>query len=582
MKFSKVSQLHKAICLLFSFTLPFFSPLNASAVALNDDDVVMKAMIDEMERSLHRLKLDGHPPPYFLSYDTSESDRVDMIASLGAMISRNRNHWRTMDPAVRVGSYVFDNSKFYGDSTNSWSSSTMPIDNNYEALRRKIWLSTDADYKKAVEVLEEKRAHLKRNNIDDKLDDFSKVEPEVSVDSRRRLKMDEQVWAERIKKISAIFREYPAIQLSTATLKVNLCNRNFVSSEGAKIVDVTEDWVIVLAASTQSKDGERIKDMEVIGGHKESDLPSVEQIEQKARLLAERLTSLQNAPLIDDYDGPVVFEGQAAAQFMEQVLCENLASQPEAITSGYAPSRNSPLAEKIGRKILPRALTVVDDPFAKDLDGQVLFGCYTFDIQGVRARRVILVAKGVLKSLCTDRTPTKYSQHSNGHSNGYSGSTSIVFIESDSKKTDADLIARGTELAKEAELPYFLIVKRMLDPNAKAMLVLPDATVSDVPVAGESSINLPKPIFLVKHWIDTGKEEIVRSARFEPITIRVLKDIDMVGGDSKPTLMGRGTDNYTHLICPSFLVKSMEVDKDSSQRDKVPILESPSLSSVGK
>ncbi|MBC7996321.1 MAG: hypothetical protein IAF58_00150 [Leptolyngbya sp.] len=570
----------KSVWLFLCLLLPFINSAQAIAVAVDDDDVVVKAMKDEMERSLTRLKLDGHAPPYFLSYDTSESDRVDMIASLGAMVTRNRNHWRSIDPTLRVGSYVFDNSKFIGDASNSWSQSTLPIDNNYEAMRRKLWLSTDTDYKKAVEVLEEKRAHLKRNNIDDKLDDFSKEEPEISLESRRRLKIDEQIWSERIKKLSSIFREYPAIQLSTANLKVNLCNRNFVSSEGTRIGEVTEDWVIVLAASTQSKDGERIKDIEVIAGHKESDLPSMESMEQKARLLADRLTTIQNAPVIEDYDGPVLFEGQAAAQFMEQVLCENLASQPESITAGYSQARTTSLAEKIGRKILPRALTVVDDPFARELDGQALFGCYTFDSQGVRSRRVILIAKGVLKSLCTDRTPTKYSQHSNGHSNGFSGSSSIVFIQSDSKKTDADLLERGKELALEAELPYFLIVKRMLDPNAKTMLVLPDATVSDLLSISESSINLAKPVCLVKHWVDTGKEEIVRSARFEPVNIRILKDIEMVGGDSKPSLMGRGADSYTHLICPSFLVKSMEVDKDNGQRDKVPILESPAISST--
>ena len=153
-----------------------------------------------------------------------------------------------------------------------------------------------------------------------------------------------------------------------------------------------------------------------------------------------------------------------------------------------------------------------------------LFGGYHFDVQGVKASRVSMIEKGVLKALCTDRSPTKYSKHSNGHSNGFGGSTSLTFITSDSKRTAADLMARCKELARDAELPYFLIARRLLDPTGAPLLQMPDSQ-SSVSTSSDASI-LPKPIILVKHWVDSDKEELVRSARFEPITVRVLKDID--------------------------------------------------------
>lgn len=549
--------------------------------AMPVEETVMKAMTDEMERSLSRLRIDGHSAPYFVSYDSSETDRFEVGASLGVLTGRSHTRWRTLEPSVRVGTYEFDNSKFYGDAPSITGSSGLTIDNNYDAFRRKIWLVTDTDYKSGVELLEEKKAHFKRNNIDNKFNDFSKEEPEVSISKPRQLKVDEAVWIDRVKKLSAIFREYPYIQLSLVNFKASVCNRTFASSEGVRIVDDTEDWLLTIAASTQAKDGERIKDMEVMVGFKESELPPFEEMERKARELAARLKTLQELPVIEDYDGPVLFEGQAAAEFMEQIVCDKLASQPESLSSDTVSLRNNPLAEKIGKKILPRQLTVVDDPFVREFKGSPIFGGYNFDVQGVRAKRVVLVEKGVLKALCSDRSPTKFSQHSNGHSNGFYGSSSVVFITSDSKNTNEDLVARGKELAKDADLPYFLIARRLLDPNAAPMLQMPDSN-STVVSTSDSSTVLPRPLILVKHWVDTDKEEMVRGARFEPVTMRILKDIDMVGNEEQATLMGRATENYTHLVTPNFIIKSMEVTKDTSAREKPPVLENPLTESISK
>lgn len=560
----------KKLALLVLASLMVLPP---EAFAVGVEETVMKSMVDEMDRSLKRLRLGGHPLPYFISYDSTETDRFEATASLGYLTGRSHTRWRSLEPTVRVGDYVFDNSKFYGDAATSGGSAGLTIDDNYDAIRRKIWLATDSDYKTAVELLEEKKAHYKRNNIDNKFDDFSKEEPVISISKSRPLVVDESMWSDRVKRLSAIFREYPNIQLSLVNLKASVCNRCFVSSEGGRIVDDTEDWILTLAASVQAKDGERIKDVEVMVGHKEEQLPPFEEIEKKARQLADRLGNLLVAPVIEDYDGPVLFESQAAGEFWEQMICDNLASQPESLSADTVSVRSNPFAEKIGKKVLPRPLSVVDDPFATEYNGAPLFGGYHFDVQGVKAARVSMIEKGVLKALCTDRSPTKYSKHSNGHSNGFGGSTSLTFITSDTKHTAGDLMARCKELARDAELPYFLIAKRLLDPTGAPLLQMPDSQ-SSVATSSDASI-LPKPIILVKHWVESDKEELVRGARFEPVTVRVLKDIDMVGGEEEATLMGRGSDNFTHLICPPFIIKSMEVNKDTATREKPPLLENP-------
>ncbi len=134
--------------------------LPPAAFAVGFEDTVMKAMVDEMDRSLKRLRLGGHPPPYFISYDSTETDRFEVTASLGYLTGRSHTRWRSFEPTVKVGDYVFDNSKFYGDTVSGGGSSGLTIDDNYDAIRRKIWLATDSDYKAAVETLEEKKGTL--------------------------------------------------------------------------------------------------------------------------------------------------------------------------------------------------------------------------------------------------------------------------------------------------------------------------------------------------------------------------------------------------------------------------------------
>lgn len=540
-----------------------------------DDDVISRALVDELDRSMKRLKIEGHAPPYFVSYQVNDSDRFEVEATFGAIIKSKRDRWRDMEPTVRCGDYNFDSSNFVSDRSVARSgTNSAPVDNDYNALRRKAWLLTDVDYKNAVETLEEKKAFFKRNNVKDKLDDFSHEVPEQSIAEIKQLHVDEKLWNERARKLSAVFREYPDIQQSKVTVQAFLVNRWFVNSEGARIRDTKEEWNVVVAAATQAPDGERLKDYDCIGVRTESELPSFEKMEELARDLADRLTKLAKAPVVEDYDGPVLFEGQAAAEFFEQLLADNLTSEHQAISNQLSTSSvDAPLATKVGKRVLPRFLSVVDDPFATEFKGVPLIGGYTFDNEGVRARRVMAIAKGVLKALCTDRTPTKFSNHSNGHSNGYSGSTSILYVLSDSLLSNEEMRNRMKELAKESEVPYVLVARRLVDPNALTMLNLPDSNSS---LTGLSlGVSLPNPALLYRLWLDSGKEELVRGARFAPTTIRVLREIEAAGGQLEPYLVGRGPDNYTHLICPSILIKGLEIESDKSQTEKTPLLPNP-------
>src|SRR5437764_14525931 len=52
---------------------------------------VTQALEQEMKRAFDVLKQKGNPAPYFISYSVTETDSVDIEASLGALHSRQKD-----------------------------------------------------------------------------------------------------------------------------------------------------------------------------------------------------------------------------------------------------------------------------------------------------------------------------------------------------------------------------------------------------------------------------------------------------------------------------------------------------------
>jgi hypothetical protein len=109
-----------------------------------DDDVILKAMRDEMERSKQLKIVGGGDPPYFISYGVTEADTFRTAAQLGSVVIGSRNRFRSPTTEVRVGSYEFDHTGhiFSGAFTGTrFDSDSWPLDNLYGPIREAIWLS---------------------------------------------------------------------------------------------------------------------------------------------------------------------------------------------------------------------------------------------------------------------------------------------------------------------------------------------------------------------------------------------------------------------------------------------------------
>jgi TldD protein len=547
-----------------------------SGSASASEDPVLQAMIDEIGRSMKDLHVDQHKPPYFISYEVKDVDEVVYSSCLGSKPITNRSHDRIFTPIVKVGDYDLDSG--YHLSTHWDTSYPLPIDDNYAALRRALWLATDHEYKGAVRVLEWKKAYLSSNNVQDRLPDMSREEPVVSLNSTEPL-ITSVAWLDNIQRLSELFKNYPSLQKSKVSFINRTINRWYVNSEGSRVRDSNSKVSVRITASAQAEDGMPIVDYDIFARTNESQLPKYEQLKSATEDLAQRVSNLRNAPKGEEYCGPVLFEDQAAAQIFSQVMATNFCLAEEYI--GTEDWRN-PLKNAIGRKILPKQISVIDDPQAKDADGNLLYGTYKFDDEGLPGKKLTLVDNGVLKGFCQSRLPTRKNAHSNGHSVGGHGEFSILEVASSQPASPEQIRSQLVDLAKDAGLDYVLVVSRMTDDYQ--MQEYPSGQHRDKrPYVTPSYSQQPGyPQLVYKLYPADGRRELVRGLEFRTMSLRAFRDIQAVGNDAKAQIIEPADSNARALVIPSFVIGELELTPVTPDHSTPPILPGPLASEKTK
>ena len=99
---------------------------------------------------------------------------------------------------------------------------------------------------------------------------------------------------------------------------------------------------------------------------------------------------------------------------------------------------------RIGTRVLPTSMSLVDDPTLTQLQGQPLLGAYDVDDEGVKAARVSLIENGILRNLLMSRRPGPDFQYSNGHARSA--------VLSDTKALSSNLILTSSEALSPADL----------------------------------------------------------------------------------------------------------------------------------
>jgi hypothetical protein len=544
-------------------------------------DVIFSALGDEMDRSLKELKLGHHSAPYFVRYTVFEADELDINSSLGAPPNIEKYRTRYLDPDLRVGSYDMDNTNFLPTESKhmEWVD-TVTSDDDYTALRRATWLKSDEAYKGAIEDLETKIAYLRGHPVHNRLPDFVKAAPVVSIGDIARLSVDEAKWTDTVQRVSAIFKDYPKLQRSCVVFKCRQINRWLINSEGTKIRDTQSKYLLHMMVTAQAEDGMSLSDWEVVGAPAEKQMPDYDKLATVAKEMAERMTKLCDAPKGEDYCGPVMFEGQAAGEFLYTLLGPNISMAEEIIgqnsDQNYFEHWRNPLKDTMGRRILPKNVNLIDDPSLTEFRGTPLLGGYKYDDDGVPGKAVTIAENGLLKAFCQGRVPTKHGAESNGHSFRGRSAPSILQLVCAQGSSPQVMKQKLIDLGKDAGLKYVLIVRKLNDNYQ-----LNENPPTNNPRSLERRDNpgytrkpgMPSLIYRLN--VEDGSEELERGLEFKEVSLRAFRDIQAVGDDPTPQFSQPWGEVLKHVISPSYIVGELELTTQNAEHASPPELPSP-------
>ena len=232
------------------------------------------------------------------------------------------------------------------------------------------------------------------------MNDLAHAEPVRLLRDIPKLNLDEEQWTNRVRNTSAVFAQFPEVRSSAVYLEGHAGGSYLVNSEGSEVRVPEKVFTLDIRALSQAPDGMTVRDSVSFNALDPSALPGEADLKNAATTVANNISALLKAPRGEDYNGPVIFEGVAAAQIFAEVLGKNLglSRRPVAAPGGRGGGGNlSELEGRLGARVLPDSFTVVDDPSLSEYRGHRMIGGYEIDREGVRAKTLTVVEKGLLR-----------------------------------------------------------------------------------------------------------------------------------------------------------------------------------------
>src|SRR5215468_6110774 len=380
----------------------FFSWAAAGAVSAaanppqeaKDNDQTLRAMRDEMARAKTRLVLsipgtEQPVRPYYIEYRLLDLDVREIVGQFGALQSASRTRNRFMNVEARVGDYKRDSSNFVSDEGFRGfigPTGSVGIDRDYDSLRQDLWIATDQAFKEAVETYSRKRAYLNSLARQSDIDDFSKITPVHEIEPLQASDWSSRNWEQEARDTSAALRAFPQIYESRVTYYLVYMTEYLLTSEGTEVRANHSFAAIEAGMNTLADDGMQVNHYYSTYAPRPADLPGVEEVRKQLNVAGSELMGMRVAPTASDYTGPVLFESRAAAALVAQVLGPSLSgARPPVAFQAVVEQLMSSLGArsdwsgKVGARVLPETVNLVDDPSAKDYKGSLLVGGYAID-----------------------------------------------------------------------------------------------------------------------------------------------------------------------------------------------------------
>ena len=542
-----------------------------SSLLGEEDESILQVMFEELDRSYTILQ-EEEQPPYYVSYEISQENSLTVNGSFGQVFVENHDRLNRLYLEVRVGSFELDNthpvpmSGFgFGGLLGELDSTGIPLD-HADALRTVLWLETDKAYKQALNdyanVLSGMQSQVEE---DDQSGDFSSAPTETYTASSVEFEDNGELLRTKVEQYTSSFSGTNHILSNDVSISQAIETRWFVNTDGTRIKDVTSLYFISITASSKAEDGMILQRTLTYQGDSPEVIFDDEKILADTKQLIVDLEALRDAPLAEPFEGPAILSGRASGVFFHEILGHRLEGHRQKhVDEGQT------FKDKIGEEILPVNFSVIFDPTITHYSGAQLAGDYRFDSEGVKAQRVVVVDRGVLKQFLMSRTPIEGFPSSNGHGRKSVDADVIVprqsnmFVEVENAVTPEELERLLIDRVNEQGKEYGLYVDDIqggftntgrFGPNAYSVL----------------------PVLVYKIYTD-GTRELIRGVNLIGTPLTTFSRVEQASTEIAIFDGMCGAESGwvpVSTVAPSILVSQIEVQRADQSRNIPPILPSP-------
>ncbi len=530
---------------------------------------ILKAMQTELQRSMEQLKLPEYEAPYFISYRLSEEDELEVRARFGAIVQDGRERHRKLAVDVRVGGYSFDSSAeldddSYYEERGFQAPKRAPIDDDELVLRVGFWLLSDQAYKGALQSYLRKKARQVMSLKEKQVDSFSRAPSVQHQDPPLSLEADRERWRELARRLSLRFRQ-PGILEGSVRIAGSHSRLFLVNSEGSQMIRDELLYVLGFEVLGQAPDGMLLEQGETLYRRSFKEFPNEQELEALVDEAVEKLALLYKAPLADPYTGPAILEPEASGVFFHETLGHRLEGERQDDAR-----EGQTFKGKLETQILPKFITLRDDPTLSSLNGVSLNGHYLYDDQAVIAQDTLLVDRGILKTFLSSRRPLEDLNGSNGHGRARGVHQPMarmgnLIVEGHQPVSQARLKEMLLEEARRQGKPYGLIIRDIIGGSTNTSTY-----------GYQAFKGTPRMVYRVD--VQTGEERLVRGVDMVGTPLTVMSKI-LATSDQQGIFNGfcGAESGYVPVsaVAPATLFQEIELQRSKEEKERAPVLPAP-------
>ncbi len=446
----------KLYFLLFSFLI------TASVThAQIENDVVLKAMKMEVERSKTGLKKDSLAQPFFISLLVDETNlEYSYSTSFGQENEEllNTRITRKGSPLILVGNY-HRTQNFRGNS----GIFSLPAADDELAIRSAIWMNLDNEYKSAAKNYVDKMAWLKQEKLTEEelaMNDFEKRNATILIEEPKKQDYD----FEPIKKLSLqtgklltekVKNEKLIVENLTTSFRFSNDLNRYYDTEGSTYKYPSRNGFFNITLSGVTEEGEDVSAYKSFRMNDLSKFPVWKDLEKAVSEIVEEYRLKYTTKKSDDpYMGPVLIVDGQVEEVVRQIV-NNLYTSPKTRYSNGNHYQNLPGVRVISKQL---SLSVNYGKDAQNMPG-VKRDFAPIDLQAVAPPdSLLLIQNGILKNMLTSRQPVKKFLTSNGNTKNGNQLEGVVTFSGNERYTYQEIKKMLIEEAKLQGLEYAYII----------------------------------------------------------------------------------------------------------------------------